>query len=139
MTRTSPGWRNEIARVKDMRPIHPAWVSHCIANAKTDDAIVVKDDRATAEQGRRLSGKTPEPLPFQRHIFAPDVFQDDLPGHAGTLPCVLLAIVEVGNEEVSVGRNEQVLAIVIEIRWPERERRVSASDSLRKVQMQTVT
>lgn len=37
------GWRNEIARVKDMRPIHPAWVSHCIANAKTDDAIVVNE------------------------------------------------------------------------------------------------
>ncbi|MGH7159453.1 MAG: thiamine pyrophosphate-requiring protein [Acetobacteraceae bacterium] len=29
--------------VKDARPIHPAWLSHCIAEAKGDDAIVVNE------------------------------------------------------------------------------------------------
>ncbi|HUZ74669.1 MAG TPA: thiamine pyrophosphate-requiring protein [Stellaceae bacterium] len=32
-----------LARVRDARPIHPAWAAHCIDAAKGDDAIVVNE------------------------------------------------------------------------------------------------
>jgi acetolactate synthase-1/2/3 large subunit len=42
----------EVARVKNLRAIHPAWVSHCIAEAKGDDTIVVNEYTLMAEHCR---------------------------------------------------------------------------------------
>lgn len=46
------GLAAELARVRSLRAIHPAWVSHCIAAAKGDDAIVVNEYTLMAEHCR---------------------------------------------------------------------------------------
>jgi len=33
----------QLARLKDMKPVHPAWAAHCIDAAKGDDALVVNE------------------------------------------------------------------------------------------------
>jgi len=35
--------RDVIARAKDLTPIHPAWVAHCISEAKDDDTLVFNE------------------------------------------------------------------------------------------------
>ncbi|MFO1162053.1 MAG: thiamine pyrophosphate-requiring protein [Reyranellaceae bacterium] len=42
----------ELARAKSLRAIHPAWVSHCISEAKGDEAIVVNEYTLMAEHCR---------------------------------------------------------------------------------------
>jgi acetolactate synthase-1/2/3 large subunit len=37
------GWRRLRESLRDKRPIHPAWISHCISEAKGEDAIVVNE------------------------------------------------------------------------------------------------
>ncbi|HZS83941.1 MAG TPA: thiamine pyrophosphate-requiring protein [Stellaceae bacterium] len=36
-------WQSLLQRVRGARPIHPAWVSHCVGEAKSEDAIVVNE------------------------------------------------------------------------------------------------
>jgi acetolactate synthase-1/2/3 large subunit len=37
------GWRRAREAARGARPIHPAWLSHCIAEAKGEDAIIVNE------------------------------------------------------------------------------------------------
>lgn len=36
-------WKQRLAKVKSDKPLHPAWVTHCINEIKSDDTIVVKE------------------------------------------------------------------------------------------------
>jgi acetolactate synthase-1/2/3 large subunit len=42
-------WRAGLDKAKDAAPIHPAWVTHCLDQAKGQDAIVVKESPLTFE------------------------------------------------------------------------------------------
>jgi acetolactate synthase-1/2/3 large subunit len=42
-------WRAALDKAKDAAPIHPAWLTHCIDKAKSEDAIVVKESVITFE------------------------------------------------------------------------------------------
>ena len=37
------GWAKRLDQVKDNKPIHPIWITHCINQIKGDDTIVVKE------------------------------------------------------------------------------------------------
>jgi acetolactate synthase-1/2/3 large subunit len=37
------GWAQRLEQVKDNKPLHPLWITHCINQIKGDDTIVVKE------------------------------------------------------------------------------------------------
>ena len=37
--------RETIARVKDQSPIHPHWITHCLNEIKTEDAVIVRESQ----------------------------------------------------------------------------------------------
>ena len=37
------GWARRLEEVKDNKPLHPVWITHCINQIKGDDTIVVKE------------------------------------------------------------------------------------------------
>ena len=37
------GWAARLDKVRDEKPLHPVWVTHCINQIKSDDTIVVKE------------------------------------------------------------------------------------------------
>ncbi len=39
------GWAKRLEEVKDNKPLHPAWITHCINQLKTDDTIIVKESQ----------------------------------------------------------------------------------------------
>ncbi len=41
--RQRDGWAQRLEQVKDNKPLHPLWITHCINQIKGDDTIVVKE------------------------------------------------------------------------------------------------
>ena len=39
------GWAKRLEDVKDNKPLHPVWVTHCINQLKDDDTIIVKESQ----------------------------------------------------------------------------------------------
>ena len=46
------GWLAAIARGRDMTPLSPAWITHCIDQVKGEDAILIKESPVTFEHIR---------------------------------------------------------------------------------------
>ena len=43
-------WRKKLESARDQSTIHPAWLTHCINDIKSDDTIVIKESPLTSEQ-----------------------------------------------------------------------------------------
>ncbi len=46
------GWREALARGRDMKPMSPAWITHCLDAVKGEDAIVIKESPLAFEHMR---------------------------------------------------------------------------------------
>ena len=44
------GWAQRLEQVKDNKPLHPLWITHCINQIKGDDTIVVKESALASTQ-----------------------------------------------------------------------------------------
>ena len=77
-------------------------------------AILVQDERCTAQHTRSLTGKAAEALALECDIFPPYVLHDDLVGELPRFRRQLFGANDLGDDEVGVEGNEQIGTIVIE-------------------------